>query len=308
MRPLVRVAITGANSAVGRALLRRAATGRETPIVVVAAVRSERAAADLGPLLGTGSRVARIAYDDPGSLDLALREASAVVHLAGALVERSGSTYEEANVLTARGVAEAAARCQVKKLVLVSALGADAAATNRYWRTKGQAEAVVRAAGLPHTVLRVPLLLGRGTEGARALRRRARRPLALLAGGGRHLEQPLDVDDVARAAAVAARPDVARDRTFELAGPVVLPHRDLVRRAAERLGRRVRIVPIPLPLARLALAAAERVGATPFSPDVLEVVTADTQIDPEPAATELGIALTGLDAMLDESLEPGRRE
>jgi nucleoside-diphosphate-sugar epimerase len=84
--------------------------------------------------------------------------------------------------------------------------------------------------------------------------------------------------------------------------------RALLQRAAERLGHRVRIVPIPLPLARLGLAAARRVGATPFSPDVLEVVTADTHIDPEPAATELGIALTGLDAMLDESLEPGRRE
>jgi NADH dehydrogenase len=302
------VAITGANSAVGRALLRRAATERETPLAFVAAVRSARAAADLGPLLGDGSRVVRIAYDNPESLDLALGEASAVVHLAGALVERPGTTYEEANVLTARRVAEAAARRGVKKLVLVSALGADAAATNRYWRTKGQAEALVRASGLPHAVLRVPLLLGRGTEGARALLRSARRPLALLPGGGRHLEQPLDVDDVARAALVAARPDIARDRTLELAGPVALPHRDLVRRAAERLGRRVRIVPIPLPLARLALAAARRVGATPFSPDALEVVTADTHVDPASAATELGLTLTGLDAMLDESLEPGSRE
>lgn len=299
----MRVAITGANSAVGRALLRRAAAEREAPLVFVAAVRSERAAADLRPLLGHGSRVTRIAYEDPGSLDLALRQASAVVHLAGVLVECPGGSYEQANVLTARRVAEAAARCRVEKFVLVSAVGADATATNRYWRTKGEAEALVRASGLAHTVLRVPLLLGRGTEGARALWRSARRRLTVLPGGGLHLEQPLAVDDVARAALAAARLEIARDRTLELAGPVALPRRDLVRRAAQRLGRRVRIVPMPLGLARLAVAAAWRVGATAVTPDVLEVVTASTRIDPAPAATALGIRLTGLDAMLDASLE-----
>lgn len=296
------MAITGANSAVGRALLRCAAGERETTIV--ACVRSERAAAEVRALFRDASRVARIAYDDASSLDLALGEADAVVHLAGALVERSGSTYEEANVVTAWRVAEAAARCGVKKLLLVSALGADTAATNRYWRTKGQAEDVVRASGVPHTILRVPLLLGRGTDGARALARRARRHFALLAGGGRHLEQPLHVLDVARAAALAACADVARNRTLELVGPVALPQRDLVRRAAEHLGRRVRIVPIPLTLARLALAAARRVGATAFPPDALEVVTTDTRIDPKPAARELGLTLTALDTMLADSLEP----
>lgn len=301
----MRIAIVGANSAVGRAVLRGAASAGDGAIEVVAAVRSERAAAEVRPLLGAAMSVARIAYDDAGSLDRALRGASAVVHLAGALVERPGAGYEEANVVTARRVAEAAARCGVKKLVLVSALGADAAAANRYWRSKGQAEAVVRASGVPYTVLRVPLLLGPGTEGARALRRRARRPVALLAGGGRHREQPMHVDDVARAAAVAARPDAARDRTLELAGPVALPHRELVQRAAARLGRRVRIVSLPLPLARLALTAAWRLGATPFSPDALEVVTADTRIDPSPAAKALGVALTPLATMLDESLASG---
>jgi uncharacterized protein YbjT (DUF2867 family) len=202
-------------------------------------------------------------------------------------------------------VAEAAARSGVAKLVLVSAIGADAASPNRYWRSKGRAEACVRVSGVPHTVLRVPLLLGRGTEGARALRRHARAPLVLLPGGGRHLEQPLDVDDVARAAVVAIDPAVAREGTLELVGPVSLLHHELVRRAARRLGRRVRIVPLPLVLLRPALAAARRVGVAAASADVLEVVTAGTRVDGAPAAAALGLALTGLDAMLDASLAPG---
>jgi uncharacterized protein YbjT (DUF2867 family) len=71
----VRVAITGANSATGRALMRHAATAGES-LGIVAVVRSERAAEEVRPLLGAGGRVARVAYDDRESLDAALRGAS----------------------------------------------------------------------------------------------------------------------------------------------------------------------------------------------------------------------------------------
>ena len=106
----------------------------------------------------------RISYDDPGSLDTAFRRASAIIHLAGILVERPGSTYNQANVEPARSVVEAAKRCVVAKFVLVSATGADEKSSNGYYRSKGQAEAVVRASGLNYTILRAPLanFCGRG--------------------------------------------------------------------------------------------------------------------------------------------------
>ncbi|HEX5531195.1 MAG TPA: hypothetical protein VFZ82_16625, partial [Methylomirabilota bacterium] len=93
------VVVTGANSAAGRAILRRAGP----PLEIVAAVRSDGAARALGPL--------------------------------GILVERPGCTYEEANVAPARAVVAAAQRSGVPRLVLTSAVGADPAATNRYWRS-----------------------------------------------------------------------------------------------------------------------------------------------------------------------------
>ena len=42
----------------------------------------------------------------------------------------------------------AAKRSGVKKIVLVSAMAADEQSSNRYYRTKGQAETLVRASGL----------------------------------------------------------------------------------------------------------------------------------------------------------------
>src|ERR1019366_7849350 len=191
----MKVVITGANSAVGQAILRCAAVlgapQGAAPSTFVAAVRSDRAAEEIRRLLGNGNGIVRISYDDPESLSTAFREASAVIHLPGVLVERPGSTYEQANVARAHCVVEAAKRSAVKKLVLVSATGADETSANGYYRSKGQAEALVRASGLCYTVLRAPLLLGPGTEGAAALERNASLEKAKLIGGGRNLQQPL---------------------------------------------------------------------------------------------------------------------
>ena len=302
----MKVVVTGANSAVGRAILRCGPKVAVTPTTFVAAVRSDRAAEQIRSELNTSNDLVRISYNDPASLDAAFRGAVTVIHLPGILVERPDSTYEQANVESTRSVVESAKRAGVQKLVLVSATGADETSSNRYYRTKGQAEAFVVASGLAYSVLRAPLLLGRGTAGAAALKRNASLRKARLIGGGRNLQQPLHVDDLARAAVMAAtQASVARNLTLELVGPISLPERELVERAARSLGHEVRIGSIPKSLLSLALAIRQRVGVRGFSPDVLEVITADTRIDPQLAANKIGIQLTGIDEMIQASLSEG---
>ncbi len=297
----MKIVITGANSAVGQAIL-RCASQVAPQDELVAAVRSERAVDEIQPLLGKGSSAVRISYGDPRSLDAAFQQASAVIHLAGILFERPDSTYAQANVESARSVVEAAMRCGVKKLVLVSATGADETSSNGYYRTKGQAEAVVRASGLLYTILRAPLLLGPETEGGAALVRNASGRNAKLIGGGRHFQQPLYVDDLARAAIAASQPSVADNRTLDLVGPVSLPERELVERAAQLLGRPVRIGSISKRLIAVGLTLRGRTRGPGFSVAVLNVITADTRMDPQPAASELGIRLTGIDEMIQNCL------
>ena len=303
----MQIVISGANSAVGQAILRCGSGQGAASNALVAVVRSDRAAEQIAPLLCEGSRMARISYDDPTSLDAAFQGASAVVHLAGILVEHPGSTYEQANVAPTRSVVAAAKRCAAEKFVLVSATGADEKSSNGYYRSKGLAEALVRESGLSYTILRAPLLLGPGTEGAAALIRNASGKEARLIGGGRNLQQPLAVDDLARAALFAAQPSIARNRTLDLVGPVSLPERELVMRAARLQGREVRIRSISKGLLSFVLAIRRRFGGPGFSPDVVDVITADTQMDPQLAASELGIQLTGTDEMIKSSSGQGRK-
>ena len=98
------------------------------------------------------------------------------------------------------------------------------------------------------------------------------------------------------------RTSVACNRILDLVGPVSLPERELVQRAARLLGRTVRVRSIPKAPLRFALAIRRRVSAPGFSHHVVDVITADTRLDSQTAASTLGIQLTGLDEMIKKSL------
>jgi len=303
----MKVIITGANSAVGQAILRSDTIRGVGPKKIVAAVRSNRAAEQLRSLRRNGDGVVQISYEQPESLDAVFEGASAIIHLAGVLVETPDSSYERANVASTRSVVEAAKRTSVPKLVLVSATGADKNSSNRYYRTKGEAESLVRISGLCYTVLRAPLLLGPGTAGAAMLSRNLNEGRAKLIDGGRSIQQPLHVDDLAHAAMVSTDASVAKNLTLDIVGPVSLSERQLVERAARLLGRKVRITSISKRLLFFLLTVRRYFGMPGFSRDALEVVTADTQLNAQLSASELGIQLRGIDQMIIDSVGLGTK-
>jgi uncharacterized protein YbjT (DUF2867 family) len=296
----VRIVVTGANSAVGQSLLRLGTQPQYAHTTLIPGVRSDRAAGQLPADVRDGA--VRIDYGEPATLREAFTGASAVIHLAGTLIERPGSSYEAANVQTTEAVANAAGSCGVLKVVFISVIGADPASPNAYWRTKGKAEDLVRAAKCPHTILRVPLLLGPGTEGTKALQRHWSHSAVVLPGGGRNLQQPLHVDDLARGAMIAADPSVAVNRTLELVGPEPLPDYEIVTRGGRMLGRDIQVKSSPVVLLRLGLKLRGLFATSGFTAAVLDVITADTNVDPKPASAALGLQLTGLDDMIKQSL------
>jgi uncharacterized protein YbjT (DUF2867 family) len=263
------IAVTGANSGVGHILLRHLAARGD--IQAVAGVRSTRAASGLpaSPRIS----VRAIDYDAGDDLAAAIAGTNCLVHLAGILFEGPTSTYETANVKATQAVVDACRKARVPRIVLVSVLGADAASSNRYLRSKGQAEHVVSGSGLSGTILRTPILLGPGMAGARALVDQASRRSLTLLGGGRHVIRPLDVDDLSQAILRCCEASGTGMSTYELAGPEPLPYRDLVTRTAAKLGHRTTIRSTPIWLARLGATIASWTRRGGMTPTVIDVIT-----------------------------------
>ena len=301
------VALTGANSAAGRAVVRRAHAPAWKQIELVALVRSERAAAEVPPL-PPGGRLVQVGYDDRAGFAAALQGAGALIHLPGVLVERPGSTYERANVHATEAALAAARSASVSRLVLVSANGADPNSTNRYFATKGLAEERVRAATTAHAILRAPMLMGAGTQQAQVIARALHSGRAWLIGGGATRQEPLDVDDLAEAALRAAsEPGAAADgATLELGGPEALSTRELFARAARIAKTPIRLRSLPAAPLRAALALRTRLLGPGPSPDFIDVLTTDTHAAAAEAARALGIELTPLDATIRKGMDAAR--
>ena len=159
-------------------------------------------------------------------------------------------------------------------------------------------EAAFLASGLPGAMLHPTMIYGGHQENnlRRLVEMVRKTPVLPLPGGGRHLVQPVHVEDVAAAVAAAAlRPWAGRPWTraeiIPVPGPAPMPWRDMARLAAEAVGRRPLFVPVPLGPAIRALALAEELGLRlPVRANALRRFTENVDLSPAPLARELGIA------------------
>ncbi len=217
---------------------------------------------------------------EPRVLGDVLAGRDAVINLVGILNERSGASFKAVHVELVAKLIEEARIAQVRRLLHMSALGADAArAPSRYLRSKGEAEVRVRAAAqaLDFTIFRPSVIFGP----ADSLTNRFLRLLRLAAGvlplaRARARFAPVYVGDVAGAFVRALSDRATCGGTFELCGPDVLTLEQIVRAAAAAAGTRCRILALPDFLARLQGIVLGLVPGKPFSLDNFRSLTLDS--------------------------------
>lgn len=162
--------------------------------------------------------------DRHGDLVPALADAEAVIHLAGTLQPRGGNTYREANVETVRRTVTALEGSSVRRVVLLSYVGANPGSANEYLRTKGEAERLVEACGREAVVLRSTFVVGPPHDpgpSAVPFVSDGGKPVSVI-GTGRQLYAPVHVEDVAEALVRFAVDPETPTGTFALAGPETL--------------------------------------------------------------------------------------
>jgi len=160
-----------------------------------------------------------------------------------------------------------------------------------------EAEAAVERAcaeaGVPWTIFRPTLIYGGGHDRnvstiAAFIRRFAFFPLV---AGGQGRRQPVHADDLAVACVSALEREASSGRAYDLSGGSTLTYREMVEAIFAGLGRRPRLVDVPLPLARLALGAGRRIpGFTHLTMAAADRAAEDICFDHSDAARDLGYA------------------
>jgi uncharacterized protein YbjT (DUF2867 family) len=204
----------------------------------------------------------------------------AVINLIGILNETRGASFEAVHVELVAKLVEAARVRRVRRLLHVSALGADAVdGPSRYLRSKGRAEALLRdAAGfLDSTIFRPSVIFGPQdslTNRFAGLLRLSRGILPLARPRARFA--PIFVEDVATALTRTLRRASSIAQTYELCGPDVMTLEQLVRLTAQSAQLPCHIVPLPDLLARLEGIALGMLPGKPFSLDNFRSLTRDS--------------------------------
>lgn len=194
-------------------------------------------------------------------------------------------------------VTAALERAGAGRLLAVSSTSAHSAYASRSG-PKLAMESVVQGSGLDWTIVRPTMIYGseRDKNMHRLLRFLDRSPVFPVFGSGENLWQPVYHEDLARGVVAALECHAASGQTYDLPGAAPLAYRSLVRTAARTLGRRVRVVGLPLePVRRgLALAEAARLPLPVSSEQVLRL-REDKAYPYEKARAELGYAPRGFE-------------
>lgn len=187
---------------------------------------------------------------DDASVKAAMQGATAVVNCVGILNALGANGFDAVQSEGAARVARLAAEAGVQSFVQLSALGADAKSESDYARTKAQGEAAVLAAFPTAVILRPSVIFGPEDKFFNRFAAMTRLGPVLPIVGGNTKFQPVYVDDVAKAAVLAAEGKVAAG-TYELGGPDVLTFKDLMAKMLHVIRRRRLVINLPFFVARI---------------------------------------------------------
>lgn len=256
------VTVFGASGFLGRYVV-RALTARGWR--VRAAVRNPHTSHELKVVGDVGQvQLMQANLRFPQSVARAVEGSDAVVNLVGVLFEAGRQSFEALHVGGPEVIGEACAAAGITNVAHVSAIGADADSESEYARTKGEGEAVLRDHVPSADILRPSIVFGAEDEFFNRFAGMASFAPALpLIGGGQTKFQPVFVEDVANAVAIAVTRGTT-GQTFELGGPQTYTFKALLEFVLDTIGKKRFLAPVPWFAANIMGFGGELSGALPF--------------------------------------------
>jgi uncharacterized protein YbjT (DUF2867 family) len=291
----VKIFVTGATGFVGPKIVHALrAQSNDVRVLVRTPARGAR-------LAGWGAELVTGDITDPASLRAAIDGCTHVVHLV-ALIKGSAGDFHRVMTEGTQHLVAAAKDVGVERFVLMSALGTSATSkdTVPYYAAKWAEEEAVKGSGLEYTVFRPSFVFGKDGGALPTFVKQVRySPVVTVIGPGLQRSQPIWVDDVAAYVARAIDAPAAANRTFEIGGPDVVDWNELYLTIARVLGKRRRMLHVPIGIARTGAQLTQRFPGAPLSVDQVTMLQgADNVVSGSDAVDTFKLPLVSLDEQL----------
>jgi uncharacterized protein YbjT (DUF2867 family) len=288
----VRVTVFGATGVIGQALLPQLADEHE----VVAVSRGRREAED-------GIRWTEADVASGTGIAAALEQAEIAYYLVHSLGARD---FERQDREAARNVSREAKRAGVEQIVYLGGLGGEDDDASAHLRSRRETADSLASDGVPVTTLRAAMVVGKGSAAFETILGLVRRlPVMITPSWVSTPTQPIALEDIARYLAGVAGNEAAVGEAFDAGGPEVMTYRQMIERIAALLGKRPRIVEVPVltpALSALWLELVTPVNASVARP-LVEGLRTPTVAREERLRTLLPFQLTPFDDAARRALE-----
>jgi uncharacterized protein YbjT (DUF2867 family) len=280
---------------------------------VRAAVRRPDLAGHLQPMGAVGqihAVQANLRY--PDSVAAACAGADVVINLVGVLAPTGKQSFDAVHAAGAKAIGVAARAAGVKRLIHVSAIGADRNSASAYAKSKAEGEAGILEHFPDAVILRPSIVFGPEDEFFNRFAALAKMsPVLPLIGGGKTRFQPVFVGDLAAAIAAVASGEGKPGQVYEIGGPEVLTFRQLLDKTQAWTARKRMYLPLPFWLAKLQALATKPLpnALRPITVDQVRLLQSDNIVSEaakKESRTLAGLGLTELHAC--GSIVPGYLE
>ncbi len=253
----MRVFLTGASGFIGGHIL-RGLVEHGHHVTCLARGSSARA---LQALALPGVTVVEGEFTNPASWTAHVAGHDAVINTVGIIRETPHARFDAVHTDAPIALFDAAARAGARKVVQLSALGADDEAQSRYHLSKRAADRHLAKLDVPYVVLRPSFVYGPGDHSMTFFQSLAALPVTPVPGDGQYRVHPLHVTDLVRAVLLAVERDDLRDCAVDLGGGDPLTFDELLDLLARRIDNRpARKLHIPWGVMRAVAAATDALG------------------------------------------------
>lgn len=280
----MRILITGATGFIGSALVAALAKNGHQIVACVHHAGVERLPAEV--------EVERVDYmrDTDESVWLPrLAGVDVVINAVGILRETRHAHFDGLHHLAPQALFSACIRASVRRVIQISALGADDAATSHYHLSKKAADDALRLTALAWTIVQPSVVFGPGGASTHLFLRMASLPFTPLVGRGDQQMQPIHIDDLCALMLKLIDRRLAIGRTIAAVGPKAVTMREMLAayRMAMGMGS-LRPIFTPLPLMRLAARVGDFIHAGALSTETLDMLLRGNAAPAKTITTLLG--------------------
>jgi NADH dehydrogenase len=253
-------------------------------------------------LTSLGVELAQGDVTDLESVKAAVEGCTHVVHLV-AIIKGRPDDFERVMTKGGENVVAAAQAAAVERFVLMSALGTSDPPSVPYYRSKLAEESAVIGSGLEYTIFRPSFIFGPGGGALATFMQQVKlSPVVTVIGSGRQRSQPIWREDVAAYFAHGISDPRAANRTFELGGPDTVDWNELYRLIAKVLGKRRKLLHLPVGFARAGAALTQRLPGAPLSTDQVTMIEdADNVVSNSDAVDTFALQLLPLEEQIRRS-------